>query len=147
MDPFAGDEVLPCGRLLSRAWEHARDASLLSMAAKVLWRAADAVPGARAAACRFAPQGEGTGVRATMTLAATADRPLPETVHAVRRSVLHVAGSGSPLVAVDITVVGLLDPQSPGRPGLCADRGPWWPPYRCPYSPLSLPGQPSRFTA
>ena len=27
MPPFAGDEVLPCGRLLSRVWEQGRDAA------------------------------------------------------------------------------------------------------------------------
>ncbi|MFD9285481.1 hypothetical protein ACFWD7_51305 [Streptomyces mirabilis] len=27
MPPFTGDEVLPCGRLLSRVWEQARDAA------------------------------------------------------------------------------------------------------------------------
>ncbi|MFF3461992.1 hypothetical protein ACWCQN_20870 [Streptomyces sp. NPDC001984] len=183
--PFAGDEVLPCGRLLSRVWEQAQDATpasdphtascphcreaveglatlnaatralraedppglhaladriidavraevrlgrLLpladpdldlriaeSAAAKVLRQAADTVPGAKAATCRLVPAGEGTDVQATMTLAAALDRPLPDRVHQVRRSVLHTAGQvlGLALTAVDITVVDLLDPWPP----------------------------------
>ncbi|MEV4341642.1 hypothetical protein [Streptomyces sp. NPDC049590] len=60
-------------------------------AARVLREAADAVPGARAASCRLAPEGESTGVRAAMTVAAAADRPLPDRAGEVRRSVLHSA--------------------------------------------------------
>ncbi|MFI6037035.1 hypothetical protein ACIBBD_23240 [Streptomyces sp. NPDC051315] len=188
--PFTGDEVLPCGRLLSRVWEQARDAPpaadphtvscphcrevveglatlnaatgalraedppglsaladrvmgvvgaeirlgvLLpladpdrdlriaeSAAAKVLRWAADAVPGARAAACRLVPEGEGTDVRVTMTLAAALDRPLPDRVRQVRRSVLDSAGQdlGLAVTAVDITVVDVLEPGPPLGPGL-----------------------------
>ncbi|MFF4037200.1 hypothetical protein [Streptomyces sp. NPDC001816] len=180
--PFAGDEVLPCGRLLSRVWEQAQDAPpaadphpvscphcreaveglatvnaaaralrdedppglhaladrvmdvvraevrfgrLLpladpdrdlriaeSAAARVLRQAADTVPGARAATCRLVPEGNGTDVRVTMTLAAALDRPLPGRVHQVRRSVLHSAGQdlGLTVTAVDITVVDVLEP-------------------------------------
>ncbi|MFD9094950.1 hypothetical protein [Streptomyces collinus] len=180
--PFAGDEVLPCGRLLSRAWEQARDAPpaadphavscphcreavdglaavdaaaralcdrdppglhalvdrvmdavraearfgrLLpladpdrdlriaeSAAAKVLRQAADTVPGSRAAACRLMPEGNGTDVRVTMTLAAALDRPLPDRVHQVRRTVFHAAGRdlGLTVTAVDITVADVLEP-------------------------------------
>ncbi|MER6082545.1 hypothetical protein [Streptomyces sp. NPDC001833] len=180
--PFAGDEVLPCGRLLSRVWEQGRDAPPAagphpascpycreaveglatvnaaaralrdedppglhaladrvmdvvraevrfgrilpladphldlriaeSAAAKVLRRAADTVPGARAATCRLVPEGNGTGVRVTMTLAASLDRPLPDRVHQVRRSVLHAAGQdlGLTVTAVDIAVVDVLEP-------------------------------------
>ncbi|WP_433455504.1 hypothetical protein ACQPXS_46070 [Streptomyces sp. CA-142005] len=185
--PFAGDEVLPCGRLLSRVWEQARDATpaadphtvscphcreaveglatvnaatralrteapglhaladrvmdivraevrlgrLLpladpdrdlriseSAAAKVLRQAADTVPGARAATCRLVPEGEGTDVRVTMTLAAALDGPLPDRVHQVRRSVLHSAEQdlGLAVTAVDITVVDVLEPE-PLPPG------------------------------
>lgn len=175
--PFPGDEVLPCGRLLSRVWEQARDEAPAadphtvscphcheaveglatvnaatralravdrpglhaladrvmnavsaeirlgrflpladpdrdlriteSAAAKVLRQAADTVPGARAATCRLTSAGEGTDVRVTMTLAATLDRPLPERVHQVRRSVLRSAGQdlGLAVTAVDIAVV------------------------------------------
>ncbi|MFI2765394.1 hypothetical protein ACH5A3_42330 [Streptomyces echinatus] len=188
--PFEGDEVLPCGRLLSRVWEQARDAvpatdphtfscphcreaaeelatvnaatramraedtaglyalahrvmtivraelrlgRLLPLAdpdqdlriaenaaAKVLRQAADTVPGAKAAGCRLAPEGGGTGVRVTMTLAAALDRPLPERVHRVRRSVLHSAGQdlGLAVTAVDITVIDVLEPEPPTGPGL-----------------------------
>ncbi|MFD8813413.1 hypothetical protein ACFV23_18450 [Streptomyces sp. NPDC059627] len=186
--PFPGDEALPCGRLLSRVWEQARDETsaadphtvscphcreaaeglaavnaatgalraldppgrhtladrvmnavraevrlgrLLpladpdrdlriaeSAAAKVLRQAADTVPGARAATCRLTSAGEGTDVRVTMTLAATLDRPLPERVHQVRRSVLHSAGEdlGLAVTAVDIAVVDVLEPWPP-HPG------------------------------
>ncbi|MFI8237997.1 hypothetical protein ACIF83_12190 [Streptomyces sp. NPDC085866] len=186
--PFPGDEVLPCGRLLSRVWEQtqdeapaadphtvscphcreaveglatvnavtralwAEDASGLhaladrvmnivraevrlgrllpladpdrdlriaeSAAAKVLRQAADTVPGARAATCRLTSAGEGTDVRVTMTLAAALDRPLPERVHQVRRSVLRSAGQdlGLAATAVDIAVVDVLEPWPP-HPG------------------------------
>ncbi|MFF7358486.1 hypothetical protein ACFZA1_38555 [Streptomyces filipinensis] len=186
--PFAGDEVLPCGRLLSRVWEQARDAAsaadphtvscphcreaveglatvnaatralraeapglqaladrvmnivraevrlgrLLpladpdrdlriseSAAAKVLRQAADTVPGARVATCRLVPEGEGTDVRVTMTLAAALDGPLPDRVHQVRRSVLHSAvhDLGLAVTAVDITVVDVLEPEPLLPPG------------------------------
>ncbi|MFJ7151038.1 hypothetical protein ACIQVT_23000 [Streptomyces sp. NPDC100445] len=197
MPPFAGDEVLPCGRLLSRVWEQARDAPpaadphtvscphcheaveglapvnaatrglraegtrglhalvghvmdivraevrlgrLLpladpdrdlriaeSAAARVLRQAADTVPGARSATCRLVPEGEGTGVRVTMTLAAALDRPLPCRVHQVRRSVLDSAGQdlGLAVTAVDITVFDVLEPEPepPPGPGLPAGGG------------------------
>jgi hypothetical protein len=185
---FAGDELLPCGRLLSRVWERAQDAPsaadphtlacphcraaveglaavnaaaqelraetppglraladrvmsavraevrlgrLLrladpdrdlriteSAAAKVLRRAADTVPGARAATCRLGPAGDGTGVRVTMTLAAALDRPLPDTVRRARRSVVDTAGQalGLSVTAVDITVVDVLEPVPPLGP-------------------------------
>ncbi|MEU6774775.1 hypothetical protein [Streptomyces sp. NPDC046759] len=179
---MADDEMLPCGRLLSRVWEQARDAPstadphtlccphcrealqklatvdaatralradtprlraladrvmdivtaevrlgrLLpladpdrdlriseSAAAKVLRQAADTVPGATAATCRLAPEGQGIGVRVTMTLAAALYSPLPDRVHQVRRSVLHsaVQDLGLAVTAVDITVVDLLEPE------------------------------------
>lgn len=186
--PLAGDEVLPCGRLLSRVWEQAQDAApaadphtvscphcreaveglatvnaatramrakdppglqaladrvmsvvraevrlgrLLpladtdldlriaeSAAAKVLRQAADTVPGARAATCRLVPAGEGTGVQVTMTLAAALDRPLPDRVHQVRRSVIDAADQalGLAVTAVDIIVVDVLEPFPPLSP-------------------------------
>ncbi|MEU6592407.1 hypothetical protein ABZ923_24795 [Streptomyces sp. NPDC046881] len=186
--PLAGDEVLPCGRLLSQVWEQALDAPpaadphtvscphcreaveglatvnaatralraeapglhalvdrvmkivgaevrlgrLLpladpvrdlkiseSAAAKVLRQAADTVPGARAATCRLLPEGEGTDVRVTMTLAAALDGPLPDRVHQVRRSVVHSAlqDLGLAVTAVDITVVDVLEPDPLLPPG------------------------------
>ncbi|MFF5860199.1 hypothetical protein ACFY8B_32045 [Streptomyces sp. NPDC012751] len=193
--PFAGDEVLPCGRLLSRVWEQARDAvpaadlypvscphcreaaeglatvnaaaralrdedppglhsladrvmdvvraevrfgRLLpladpdrdlriaeSAAAKVLRQAADTVPGARAATCRLVPERDGTDVRVTMTVAAALDRPLPDRVHQVRRTVLHSAGQdlGLTVTAVDITVADVLEPGPTLGPRLPAGGG------------------------
>ncbi|MFJ1609405.1 hypothetical protein ACIOHS_39635 [Streptomyces sp. NPDC088253] len=183
--PFAGDEVLPCGRLLSRVWEQTQDAApaadphtascphcreaaeglatvneaaqalrtedppglqaladrvmnvvraevrlgrLLpladpdrelriaeSAAAKVLRQAADTVSGVRAATCRLVPAAEGTDVRVTMALAAALDRPLPDRVDQVRRSVLGSAGQdlGLAVTAVDISVVDVLEPWPP----------------------------------
>ncbi|MGW3461059.1 hypothetical protein ACWDE9_16365 [Streptomyces olivaceoviridis] len=100
------------GRLLPLA-DPDRDLRIAeSAAAKVLRRAADTVPGARAATCRLVPEGNGTDVRVTMTLAAALDRPLPDRVHQVRRSVLHSAGQdlGLTVTAVDITVADVLEP-------------------------------------
>jgi hypothetical protein len=186
--PFAGDEVLPCGRLLSRVWEQARDAPpaadphtvscphcheaveglatvntatqalraedtpglhaladrvmdvvraevrlgrLLpladpdrdlriaeSAAVKVLLRAADTVAGARTMTCRLVPEDAGTDVRVTMTLAATLDRPLPDRVRQVRRTVLDSAGQdlGLAVTAVDITVIDVLEREPPLGP-------------------------------
>ncbi|GHA68181.1 MULTISPECIES: Asp23/Gls24 family envelope stress response protein [Streptomyces] len=182
LPPFAGDEVLPCGRLLSRVWERARDTAptadphtlscphcgeaveglatlnaatralrddapgfralagrvmnivraeirlgrLLpladpdrdlriseSAAAKVLRQAADTVRDARVATCRLVPEGDGTDVRVTMTLAAALDAPLPDRIHQVRRSVLRsaVQDLGLSVTAVDITVVDVLEPE------------------------------------
>ncbi|WP_381560773.1 hypothetical protein [Streptomyces eurythermus] len=58
-------------------------------------------------------------MRVTMTLAAAADRPLPDRAGEVRRSVLHSAGQGLglALTAIDITVVDLLAPGPPPHPG------------------------------
>ncbi|WP_432042716.1 hypothetical protein [Streptomyces cadmiisoli] len=192
---FAGDEVLACGRLLSRVWEQAQDAGptpdphpmscpycrdaveglapvnaatralrtetspglhalvdrimtvvraevrlgrLLpladpvrdlriaeSAAAKVLRRAADAVPGVRAATCRLVRAGQDSEVRVTMTLAADLDRPLTERVHQVRRSVLDAAGRelGLIVAAVDITVVDVLETGPAPGPGLSVRGG------------------------
>ncbi|MER6464885.1 hypothetical protein ACWC4D_26500 [Streptomyces sp. NPDC001288] len=195
--PFAGDEVLSCGRLLSRVWEQARDAppapdphlvscphcreavdglatvdaaarALLdedspglralvdrvmdvvraearfgrllpladpdrdrdlriaeSAAGKVLRRAADTVPGSRAATCRLIPEDNGTDVRVTVTLAAALDRPLPDRVRQVRRTVFHSAGQdlGLTVTAVDITVADVLEPEPTQGPRLVTDGG------------------------
>ncbi|MGW1620039.1 hypothetical protein [Streptomyces sp. NPDC002172] len=108
------------GRILPLADPHLDLRITESAAAKVLRRAADAVPGARAATCRLVPEGNGTGVRVTMTLAASLDRPLPDRVHQVRRSVLHAAGQdlGLTVTAVDIAVVDVLEPGSTLGPRL-----------------------------
>ncbi|MBT2452526.1 hypothetical protein J7F03_36850 [Streptomyces sp. ISL-43] len=179
---LAGDELLPCGRPLSRAWEQARDAdetpdphaahcphcrqaveglaaldeatralraterpsgrSLAdrvinavraevrigvmlplddpardlqiaeSAAAKVLRRAADTVPGARAASCRLTPTGNTTAVHVAMTLATTLDQPLPDRAARVRRAVLYAAHRelGLAVTDVDLEINAVLDP-------------------------------------
>ncbi|GAB2859999.1 hypothetical protein GCM10027074_28900 [Streptomyces deserti] len=178
----AGDELLPCGHPLSRAWEQARDSEAgteapaghcphcrqaveglaaldratralraaqrpkghrladrvikavraevrlggmlplddpaldlriaESAAAKVLRRAADRVPGARAASCRLTPTGDGTAVHATMTLATTLDQPLTDRAAQVRRAVLDAAEKelGLAVTEVDLRVDAVLDP-------------------------------------
>ncbi|MQY40808.1 hypothetical protein SRB17_88410 [Streptomyces sp. RB17] len=182
---LTGDEVLPCGRLLSHAWEQARDAAAEtdphttscphcreaaqglaalgaatqvlreqqptgmsavadrvmaivrsevrlgrmlplndpaldlqiaeSAAAKVLRRAADAVPWAKAVSCRLTPQDQAPGVHVAMTLAATLDQPLPATADVVRRSVIDAADMaiGMAVTDVDVTVIDVL-PTEPG---------------------------------
>ncbi|MFD3699648.1 hypothetical protein ACFWUZ_26565 [Streptomyces sp. NPDC058646] len=191
---LAGDELLPCGRPLSRAWEQARDTAATpdphtascpscrqavegltaldeatralraqarpgghgladrvisavraevrlgamlplddpardlriaeSAAAKVLRKAADTVPGSRAASCRLTPTGNGPAVHVAMTLATALDQPLPEQAAQVRRAVLHAADLvlGLALADVDLEIDAVLDPldASGGGP---AERG------------------------
>ncbi|MFC9910757.1 hypothetical protein [Streptomyces sp. NPDC059862] len=179
---LAGDEQLPCGRSLSRAWEQARDSEAMAdphttrcphcqqaveglaaldratralrakdrpdghsladrvmkavraearlgamlplddpaedlriaerAAARVLRRAADSVPGARAASCRLVPMGDGTAIHVTMTLATTLDQPLPDRAAQVRRAVLHAADHelGLAVTGVDLMIDTVLDP-------------------------------------
>ncbi|MFI9822028.1 hypothetical protein ACIHFC_16395 [Streptomyces sp. NPDC052013] len=185
-----GDEYLPCGRSLSRAWELVRDSEvpdphathcphcqqaveglaaldpaahalragdlpdsrnladrvmravraeirlgrLLPLddpaedlwiaeraAARALRRAADGVPGVRAAGCRLRPAGDGTAVHVSMTLASTLDQPLPDRAAEVRRAVLHAAEHelGLAVTGVDLRIDALLDP-----PGTLGDRQP-----------------------
>ncbi|MFI6019411.1 hypothetical protein ACIBCP_17535 [Streptomyces sp. NPDC051287] len=100
------------GRLL-RLTDPDRDLRIAeSAAAKILRRAADTVPGTRAAACRLAPAGAGLDVLVTMTVAAALGRPLPETAHRVREAVLRSAAQdlGLAVAAVDIDVVDVLEP-------------------------------------
>jgi len=89
-----------------------------SAAAKTLRQAADTVPGAKAGTCRLVLAGEGSSVQVTMTLAVDLDRPLPETVDQVRRSIIHAAGHalGLAVMAVDIIVVDVLEPYLPLGP-------------------------------
>ncbi|QKW09984.1 hypothetical protein HUT18_29780 [Streptomyces sp. NA04227] len=189
-EPLVGDELLPCGRPLSHAWEQARDLGTLtdphaahcsycqeavdgltaldnatralgatkrlsahaltdrvvqavraevrlgamlplddpshdlriaeSAAARVLRKAADTVPGARAASCRLTATGEGTAVHITMTLAVALDQPLPERAARVRRAVLHAANHrlGLTVTVVDLRIDDVLDPldASGGEP-------------------------------
>ncbi|MFF4845426.1 Asp23/Gls24 family envelope stress response protein [Streptomyces collinus] len=100
-----------------------------SAAAKVLRQAADDVPGVQAATCRLAPAGDegddedddhGAGrVAVTLTLAAGLDRPLPDRVEEVRRSVMRAAEHtiGLEVTTVDITVIDLLEPSGPTESG------------------------------
>ncbi|MEU9299642.1 hypothetical protein [Streptomyces sp. NPDC048269] len=82
-----------------------------SAAAKVLRRAADTVPGARAASCRLTPTRDDTAVHVVMTLATTLDRPLRERAAQVRRAVLHAAHHdlGLAVTGVDLEINSLLD--------------------------------------
>ncbi|THA75442.1 Asp23/Gls24 family envelope stress response protein [Streptomyces sp. A0592] len=80
-----------------------------SAAAKVLRRAADTVPGVRAASCRIITSKERTAHAVTITLAVTLDRPLPGRAEAVREAVLeraeHALGLTVTTVNVEINAV------------------------------------------
>jgi hypothetical protein len=80
--------------------------------AKLLRQAADRVRGIRAASCRLTPDGTGTTVAITMTLAATLDQPLPGRAAQVRRAVLHTARQqlGLAVSSIDLTIVSVLEP-------------------------------------
>lgn len=82
-------------------------------AAKILRRAADLVPGVRAASCRLAPDGSATGVGLAMTLAMTVDQPLPGRTAEVRRAVGDAARRdlGLALSRIDLSVVSVLWPS------------------------------------
>ncbi|MFI6149721.1 hypothetical protein [Streptomyces sp. NPDC051109] len=84
-----------------------------SAAAKVLRRAADTVPGVRAASCRMAAARGGSAVHVVaITVAATLDQPLRGRAEAVRRAVLHAAEHvlGLVVTTVDVEVSGVLEP-------------------------------------
>ncbi|WP_329191817.1 MULTISPECIES: hypothetical protein [unclassified Streptomyces] len=86
-------------------------------AAKVLRRAADSIPGARAASCRFTPLQEGDTLHTvSMTIAAALDDPLPELAEEVRQAVLGAADHllGLAVATVDLTINAVL--ESPTRP-------------------------------
>ncbi|SEC29913.1 hypothetical protein [Streptomyces melanosporofaciens] len=87
-------------------------------AAKVLRRAADRVPGVRAASCRLTPAEGSTRVTIAMTLAVTLDRPLPGRAAEVRRAVAHAAehGLGLAVSTIDLRIVSVLEPLKPLRP-------------------------------
>lgn len=88
-------------------------------AAKVLRRAADRVPGARAASCRLTPLDDGT-VTVAMTLAVGLDAPLPDRADLVRRAVVHAAVQelGLRVGAVDLRIVSTL--AAPGSAPVAA---------------------------
>ncbi|MEV7441831.1 hypothetical protein AB0O22_11845 [Streptomyces sp. NPDC091204] len=85
-----------------------------SAAAKVLRRAADTVPGVRAASCRIAPEtGRHVVHVVAMTVAATLDQPLRGRAEAARRAVLHAAEHvlGLAVTSVDVEVNAVLEPS------------------------------------
>ncbi|NEW77600.1 hypothetical protein [Streptomyces rhizosphaericus] len=87
-------------------------------AAKVLRRAADRVPGVRAASCRLTPAEGSTRVTIAMTLAVTLDRPLPGRAAEVRRAVAHAAEHelGLAVSTIDLRIVSVLEPLKPLKP-------------------------------
>ncbi|MGW6691355.1 hypothetical protein [Streptomyces sp. NPDC054961] len=82
-------------------------------AAKVLRRAADTVPGARAASCRLIPVREGLPVHVVaITVAAALDQPLRERAEKVRQAVFYAAehSLGLTVTAVDLEINAVLEP-------------------------------------
>ncbi|MEE4546326.1 hypothetical protein V2S66_30740 [Streptomyces sp. V4-01] len=96
-------------------------------AAKVLRRAADRVPGVRAASCRLTCLDDGsTHVTLAMTLAATVDEPLPPRAVRVRRAVAYAAWQelGLAVIRIDLTVVSVLEGiRSPAVPEITPGGG------------------------
>ncbi|MER5972963.1 hypothetical protein ABT112_25065 [Streptomyces sp. NPDC002055] len=86
-------------------------------AARVLRRAADSVPGARAVSCRLTPDRDTAGIKVTLTLAAALDRPLPERARHVRAAVLHAAHRtlGLQVGRLDLKIVDTLEPRERAR--------------------------------
>lgn len=82
-----------------------------SATAKVLRRAADTVPGIRAASCRVAAAKDDHAVHAVViTVAATLDQPLRGRAETVRQAVLHAAEHvlGLAVTTVDVEVSAVL---------------------------------------
>jgi hypothetical protein len=80
-------------------------------AAAVFRRAADSVPGVRAAGCRLVSDtGGGRRVDIAMSLAVTLDAPLPERAAAVRRAVARAARlrAGIAPGRIDMRIVAVL---------------------------------------
>ncbi|SEG94007.1 hypothetical protein SAMN05216223_12911 [Actinacidiphila yanglinensis] len=79
-------------------------------AARVLRRAADRIPGVRAASCRLAPADDATGVTVAMTLAMTLDQSLPGRAGQVRRAVADAAQRelGLAVSGIDLNVASVL---------------------------------------
>jgi hypothetical protein len=88
-------------------------------AAGVLRAAADSVLGVTTASCRLTRADERTAVHVAIGLAASLDRPLPETAELVRRSVMDAADHtlGMLVPAVDVTVIDVH--HAAGLPSLC----------------------------
>ncbi|MFI0764210.1 hypothetical protein ACH4TQ_04680 [Streptomyces sp. NPDC021218] len=92
-------------------------------AAKALRRAADRIPGVRAASCRLTPAEGSTRVAIAMTLAVTLDQPLPGRATEVRRAVAHAVGHelGLAVSTIDLRIASVLEPLKPiasGEPTL-----------------------------
>ncbi|MCF3961117.1 hypothetical protein [Streptomyces fuscigenes] len=81
-------------------------------AAAVLRRAADGVPGVRAAGCRLLPRADGPRTDIALTLAASLDAPLTERADEVRRVVARTARRtiGFTPGRVDVRIVSVLEP-------------------------------------
>lgn len=89
-------------------------------AAKILRRAADRVPGIRAASCRLIREDDsGTAVAIALTLAASLDEPLTGRAAEVRRAVLDAARQqlGIAVSRIDLTIVSVLEPVRLGIGG------------------------------
>ncbi|MGW2918883.1 hypothetical protein ACWDBF_13595 [Streptomyces angustmyceticus] len=86
--------------------------------AKILRRAADRIPGVRAASCRLTPDETGTTVTITMSLAATLDHPLPGRAAQVRRAVADASAReiGLAVSSIDLSIVSELEPLASAEP-------------------------------
>ncbi|MFF7680146.1 Asp23/Gls24 family envelope stress response protein [Actinacidiphila glaucinigra] len=79
----------------------------------ILRRAADSVLGVTIASCRLTQVDDHADMRASITMAATLDRPLPETAQLVRHAIRTAADNALGLVvtAVDVTVIDVQRPS------------------------------------
>ncbi|MGW7486280.1 hypothetical protein [Streptomyces sp. NPDC054786] len=86
--------------------------------AKILRRAADRIPGVRAASCRLTPDDAGTTVTITMTLAVTLDQPLPSRAAQVRQAVADASAHeiGLAVSSIDLRIVSELEPLTSAEP-------------------------------
>ncbi|MDX3214380.1 Asp23/Gls24 family envelope stress response protein [Streptomyces sp. ME02-6991-2B] len=88
--------------------------------------AADSVPGVTTASCRLTRVDDHAGMRASIAVAASLDRPLPETAELVRHAMRNAADDalGLVLTAIDVTVIDIQraswtpsnSERTPGRP-------------------------------
>jgi len=94
-------------------------------AAKVLRRAADGVPGVRAASCRLTPHEGDGGASLAMTLAMTLDQPLPDRAAQVRRAVSDAARRdlGLAVGSIDLVIASVLKPMGSPAPASLSRNG------------------------